>query len=194
VKSKLIATMMTALFLTFAVLTPPLLLSVPTVSASTLKVTVWEWFSKLNPIPPRGYPVPPGQSAKEVMTVGRIEGDILAWSYVWSTPETGTLGPNLKPEPSATFHWHQDFLWVFDDGGWVIGWYDGVWPPNTDSVTWEGRITDASPDKRNYIGYKISGKGITIWWPETPPYTPPWGKWGVSTWGYAEGTMSISGV
>ena len=177
-KSKLIATMMTALFLTFAVLTPPLLLSVPTVSASTLKVTVWEWFSKLNPIPPRGYPVPPGQSAKEVMTVGRIEGDILAWSYVWSTPETGTLGPNLKPEPSATFHWHQDFLWVFDDDGWVIGWYDGVWAPNKESkdtafnrgsITFKGRITDASsvkdypllPDKTSYIGCEIgSGNGI----------------------------------
>jgi len=196
-KSKVIATMMTALFLTFAIIAPPLF-SVPTVSASTLKLTFWEWgvdFSNLD-LPPFVFPPfdPFTAAGDALLCIGRIEGGISATMWVWSTPLTGI------PPQSAVFHWHQDFLWVFDNGGWVTGWYDGVWPPNTMRMTFQGRITGASNDKTNYIGCKItSGKCYFV---DTPP-SPllEWrsidywllGEWGAYTFWYVQGTGSLSG-
>lgn len=229
-KSKLITTMMTVLFLAFAVIAPPLL-SVPIVSASTLKVTVEEWcsdypsfiydiYSKANvpieyiPLDYQNMPSKylPYNPLDYLMWVGYIKGDISAMVYAFIDPHGWEQN---KINHAHVLHWEQDQIWVFDDDrdgvfddGWVTIWVKGVLGKDIpcgsfvcESATWEGMVTHASPDKTNYIGCKVGGKGTATWVTGDPSYELgcPWfydntdPPEPIPAWGYAEGTGHMSG-
>lgn len=167
-KRKVITTSMIML-LTFAVVVP--LVSVPTVSARTLKFKeiIKVYFGYPNPDtadPSKmypGIPIPDGQSADWVSWSGPLTGDITAMSFFWGTAK-GFVTPGNK-DWFKVAHFYEDFLIVFNDNGWIIGWDQGIWTFSTLKYRADGLIIRASPDKQNYVGCKFYEEGIVTFWP-----------------------------
>ena len=171
-----VSTIMKTVFLTFAVMSL-LLVSVPTVSAKVLKfkeliiVGPTEWSP--NPgMPDQPPDYVPGRDAD---WSGPLTGDIKAMSYFWEImtgPDT-YLNYLTGAKGGKVEHFFEDFLIVFDDGGWIAGWNNGIWTFSTSKYRAEGRVTAASPDKQNFIGCKFYEEGI-VTFPDPEFKNPPY--------------------
>ncbi len=139
----------------FLVLALPLLIAsvpIPVVSAKNLK------FMEIINIPPdpalsSSYDSIRPQ-ARDPDWGGPLTGDINAVAYFWETDKNYVTGSGDKVE-----HFFEEFLIIFNDGGWVVGWDNGIFlmtnKPNLWKYSAEGRVTATSSDRQNFLGSKF---------------------------------------
>ena len=148
------------------VLALPLLIAsvpVPVVSAKNLK------FMEIINIPPDPALNPSDYVGIRPQTRdpdwgGPLSGDINAVAYFWETDSNYVTGAGGKVE-----HFFEDFLIVFNDGGWVVGSNKGIFlmtnKPNLWKYSAEGRVTSTSTDKQNFLGSKFFEEGYVTFPP-----------------------------
>jgi len=145
-KTKLITTIMTTLFLTFAVVALPLV-SVPAVSATTLK------FDEVISIDDWGVPGPLHPETT-MYWKGTISGAITGTCYFWEHWEENYVVGKVE-------HFFEDFYIDLGDGEWISGHDKGVWNFATFKYRATGRVTDASSEYAYLIGCKFFEEGTT---------------------------------
>jgi hypothetical protein len=140
----------------FLVLALPLLIAsvpIPVVSAKNLK------FMEIINIPPDPALDPSDYvgirpQARDPDWGGPLTGDINAVAYFWETDKNYNTGSGGKVE-----HFFEDFLIIFNDGGWVVGGNSGIFlmtnKPNLWKYSAQGRVTATSSDRQNFLGSKF---------------------------------------